>query len=148
VTGIDGYLDNARRALDYAVTERMRADGAFRWDDAMPRDRLGGAVRRRLGRGRPHWELLFPCHQTFFVVAVDHYRAAGGKRSHDVSVRRAMDWIYRTNPRGEDLVESSGIGVPMRVMDVDGRLDLPDQQFKGSYEVGTYLMALTTVLEW
>jgi hypothetical protein len=34
----------------------------------------------------------------------------------------------------------------MRQLTVDGRIDVPDQQYKGSYEVGSFLLALTNLL--
>jgi hypothetical protein len=57
-----------------------------------------------------------------------------------------MGWLFGNNQFGVDLTELSGIGVPMRQLTVDGRIGVPDQQFKGSYEVGSYLLALTNLL--
>lgn len=149
-TGATGYLENVERALEYTVGERRREDGAFLWEDVGPlRRRATETAYRLLRRDRvPHWQLLFSCHQTFFVNAVAHYRRAGGTRSYDRTVREAMAWIDETNPRGEDLVDASGIGVPLRMTTTDGRIDVPDQQFKGSYEVGSYVMALVNLLQW
>ena len=58
-----------------------------------------------------------------------------------------MAWIYGKNVLGENLVDSSEIGVPMRQMTLRGRIDVPDQTFKGTYEVGSYVMALTNFLD-
>jgi hypothetical protein len=58
-----------------------------------------------------------------------------------------MDWIYSGNILRKDLVEISGIGVPMRMMTIDGDLNVRGQMFKGSYEIGSYIMALTHLLE-
>lgn len=149
-SGADGYLENVERVLDYTVDERMRDDGAFRWDDVGFLREHGTEAFYDLTdrRGVPHWQLLFSCHQTFFVNAVAHYRRAGGERSYDRRVRRAMAWIDGTNPRGVDLVDASGLGVPLRFTTTDGRIDVPEQRFKGSYEVGSYVMALVNLLEW
>ena len=150
VTGLDGYLENARRVLNDTVENRLRADGALLWDNPTRRDHLRYRARRVLGRtdGPPHWELLFACHQTFFINAVHHYRAAGGEQSFTTPVRRAANWLFGRNPRGQNLVELSGIGVPMRQMTTDGRLNTPGQKFKGTYEVGAYVAALTNLLQW
>jgi len=57
-----------------------------------------------------------------------------------------MAWIYGGNDRDLDLVEYSGLGVPMRFMLTDGRMKAPDQQFKGAYEIGSYVMALVNLI--
>ncbi|MFC6726487.1 methyltransferase, partial [Halobium palmae] len=91
--------------------------------------------------------LLFECHQTFFVNAVAHYARAGGERDFSPAALRAMSWIYGGNDLDADLVERSGIGVPMRFVTTDGRLSAPEQNFKGVYEVGSYVEALTHLLD-
>nr|WP_264475070.1 class I SAM-dependent methyltransferase [Salinirubrum litoreum] len=146
VTGRSGYLDTVERVLDYTIEHRMRSDGAFLWEDVGPARRAKRDLLRRFGWRPPYWDFLYECHQTFFVDAVAEYYAAGGERSYDREVRRAMGWIFGDNQFGVDLTALSGIGVPMRQLTVDGRIDVPDQQFKGSYEVGAYLLALTNLL--
>jgi hypothetical protein len=146
----DGYLENAAAVLGYTLRERMRPDGGIRWFEPGRRERLGS----RLGRGEfPQWTLLFACHQTFFVVAAARYRAAGGIDGSlpvhlDRAVERAVRWLHGNNDLGRDLVALSGLGVPMRHLTTDGRLDAPDQQFKGAYEVGAYLLALADLVTW
>ena len=144
VTGSDGFLESAERVLEHTIGERMREDGAFVWEDVPVTDRLRVAGARRLGVASdrpPYWEFLYACHQTFFVNAVEHYYAAGGPENYDVAVREAMAWIYRN-----DLVELSGLGVPMRFVTTDGGMRTPDQEYKGAYEIGSYVMALSNLL--
>ena len=57
-----------------------------------------------------------------------------------------MEWMYGENDLGVDLVEYSGIDVPMRFLTTDGGLRTEDQQYKGAYEIGSYVMALTSLL--
>nr|WP_282594782.1 methyltransferase domain-containing protein [Halomarina salina] len=149
VTDRPGYLENVAAVLDYTIEHRMREDGAFVWEDPDRWTRWGFELRRRLGRTdrRPHWDFLYACHQTFFVNAVAHYYAAGGRRDYDAELGRAMRWLDGANDRGTDLAAESGLGVPLRFVTTDGRIDVPDQQFKGAYEVGSHLMALTNLLE-
>ena len=142
-TGADGYLGVAETVLDATLDRRMRQDGAFLWEDVPLRARLKGEAAKRLGYWPEYWEYLFECHQTFFVNAVASYYAAGGEGRYDQAVGRAMAWVYGDNPRGEDLVAASGIGVPLRQTTIDGRIGAPDQSFKGSYEVGSWVLALT-----
>jgi len=146
VTGTSGYLDSAEQVLNYTIENRMRDDGAFLWDEVSRRRRLKRRVAKRVGVRPPHWDFLYECHQTFFVNAVASYYRAGGTKNYDPAVREAMSWIYGDNDLGVDLVEYSGIGVPMRQMTVDARMDVSGQTYKGAYEIGSYLMALTHLL--
>jgi SAM-dependent methyltransferase len=145
VTGQTGFLDNAARVLDRTIERRMLDSGAFIWEDVPRSRRVRREIERRLGRAPPHWDLLYACHQTFFVTAVAHYYRAGGDRNYDGAVRRAMEWIHATNDWNVDLTEVSGLGVPMRGMTVRGRIG-SDQRFKGAYEVGAGIMALTELV--
>lgn len=154
VTGATGYLDNAERVLTYTVENRMRDDGAFIWEDVPPKTRLAGALDKQLSGRPPYWEYLYECHQTFFVNAVAHYYEAGGETDFDAAVGKAMAWIFGDNELGVDLVDVAGIGVPMRHLTTDGNLAEPyfvngvrDQRYKGTYEVGSYVMALTHLLD-
>lgn len=143
VTNKPGYLDSVEQVLDYTIKHRMRSDGAFIWED-VPLWRRLLAYPRKITDLRPsHWRFLYECHQTFFVNAIAHYYQAGGSKNYDRSVRRAMAWIYGNNNRNEDLVNHSGIGVPMRQMTTDNRITVSDQMYKGAYEIGSYVMALT-----
>ncbi|WP_049900056.1 methyltransferase domain-containing protein [Halococcus agarilyticus] len=146
ITGQTGYLDGVERVLDYTIEHRMRDDGAFVWEDVSLPRRVRRGTTKRLGFRPPHWDFLYECHQTFFVNAVAHYYRAGGERDYDRTVRRAMSWIYGDSSRG-DLVDLSGVGVPMRFLTVDDRLDVDDQMYKGSYEIGSYVMALSNLLD-
>jgi SAM-dependent methyltransferase len=153
-TGATGYLDAAERVLDYTIGNRMRDDGGFVWEDVSRWPRIAGAAEKRLTGRPPYWEYLYECHQTFFVNAVAHYYRAGGTKNYDTAVRKAMAWIYGDNALGVDLVEVAGNGVPMRHLTTDGRLDEPyfvdgvrDQRYKGTYEIGSYVMALTHLLD-
>ena len=144
VTGRTGYLDALADVLDYTVEERLREDGAVEWFEPGRREALGHRLRDAVGPTPvPEWELLFACHQTFLVTAVAEYRRAGGEHSYDQAVGRAMAWLPAAG-----LFERSGLGVPMRGVTTDGRFDTPGQQFKGSYEVGAGLLALTELLSW
>lgn len=146
-TGLSAPLGQAEAVLDYTVSHRMQSDGGILWEDVPLRGRATGEALARLGIRPPHWKFLYSCHQTFFVNAVLEYYRAGGTRSYDRAVAMAMDWIFGSNVRGEDLVELSGIGVPMRQMTTDGSITISDQMYVGTYEVGSYIMALTNLLD-
>jgi SAM-dependent methyltransferase len=154
VTGRTDLLFAIEAVLQHTVSERMRADGAFVWEDLPAARRLLDAVHERRTGATAYWRYLYECHQTFFVNAVAAYYAAGGRHDYDDAVRRAMAWIFGNNALGRSLVDIAGIGVPMRQVTTDGRMDnrsfvggVRDQQYKGTYEVGSYVMALTHLLD-
>jgi hypothetical protein len=145
VTDRTDLLDIAEGILDYTIDHRMQPDGAFIWEDVSKRSALNGELLSKLGFRVPHWKVLYTCHQTFFVNAVAHYYSAGGTRDYDRELRQAMGWIFGANIRKTDLREMSGLGVPMRQMTTEGRLDTAGQMYKGTYEIGSYIMALTNL---
>ncbi|MDZ7746921.1 MAG: hypothetical protein U5K28_10590 [Halobacteriales archaeon] len=59
-----------------------------------------------------------------------------------------MGWLHGNNDLGVDLTDLTGLGVPARHLTTDGRLDAPREQFKGAYEIGAYLFALTELTAW
>jgi hypothetical protein len=142
-TGRKGYLRNIEKTLDYTVRSRMLDNGAIIWEDLSAASRF---KKRYIDMSPPHWEYLYTCHQAFFVNAVYYYYGSGGDRAYGAEIRRAVDWIFGGNTLGRDLVEMSGIGVPMRMMTTGGRIDVKGQMFKGTYEIGSYISALTSII--
>ncbi len=139
-------LPRMEMALNAVVKRHMLKNGAFLWDSPPLLRRLRSRLIERVNGRTPAWRFLFACHQTFFVNAVCHYERAGGDRDYGREVSRAMDWLFGGNVLERDLVEISGLGVPLRVMTPEGNLFLNGQQFIGTYEVGSYIMALTELL--
>lgn len=143
------FLVNMERTIGYTIKRRMLNNGAFIWEDVSVLKKLIHRLKNMRHRSKnlvPYWTLLFECHQTFFVNAVFQYYKAGGSKNYDPEIRQAMDWIYGQNALKKDLVAISGIGVPMRMMNFKGRMDIEGQMFKGAYEVGSYIMALTNLI--
>lgn len=58
--------------------------------------------------------------------------------------KRAMEWIFGANRITKDLTALTGIDLPTRIMDISGKLFIENQMFKGSYEVGSYILALSS----
>jgi len=143
VTGRMEYLTNIDKTIGYTVRSRMLENGAFIWEDLSAAARL---KKRVIDRSPPYWDYLYTCHQAFFVNAVHFYYGAGGERKYGNEIRRAVEWIFGGNVLGRDLVEMSGIGVPMRMMTTGGRIDVKGQMFKGTYEIGSYISALTSII--
>jgi len=146
ILGRTEYLPNIERTLDYTIKQRMQSDGALIWEDASLAQRLKSSLIKRIKHTYWGWELLFECHQTFFVNAVFQYYRANGKRNYDKYIELAMDWIFGNNALGKNFAEVSDIGVPMRMMTIKGDMNIDGQKFKGAYEVGSYIIALTNLL--
>lgn len=85
---------------------------------------------------------LFECHQTFFANAINFYQKRFNSFEFKLKKELAMDWIFGKNRIRKDLTTINGIGLPIRIMDLDGNIFIRGQKFKGSYEVGSYLLAL------
>jgi len=138
-------LPALERTLDAAISRRMLPSGAFVWSNPGAFEKLFKGAAGKLAGVTPHWKMLFECHQTFFANAVLHYYQAGGKKDYNQYISRAMDWIYKNNILGKNLVDESGIGLPARMMAIGGQTDINQQRFKGAYEVGSYIMALVGI---
>lgn len=132
--------------LHKTVNDRMMENGAMVWEDFNTARKAVNIVSCRLKKVYPYWKLLYECHQTFFVNAVFFYKKIGNIDFNQYIVR-AMNWIYGENMLGKNLVDISTIGVPMRVMTVEGNMVVEGQMFKGSYEIGSYIMALTHLID-
>jgi len=137
------YLVNIERTLNYTIKHRMLKNGAFIWEDLPLLKRLKSKLICKIKNVTPYWELLFECHQTFFGNAVFQYYKAGGKKDYNKHIRLAIDWIFGNNILHKNLVEISSIGIPMRMISIKGNLDIEEQKFKGAYEVGSWITALT-----
>ena len=141
------YLKSIEDNLEYTIKNRMLDNGAFIWENFQPLAKPILKLVCKIKNGVPYWEFLFECHQTFFVNAVLHYYNAGGEKSYDKEIKRAMNWIFGNNVLNENLVKLSGIGVPMRMMTKKGGIDVEGQMFKGTYEIGSYIIALTNLTQ-
>lgn len=147
VLGRKEYLKNIEKTLDYTINNRMLDNGAFIWNDPYPIIKFWKKIVGKIVGIVPHWELLFECHQTFFINAALQYYKSGGKKDYNKNLSQAVDWIYGKNILRKSLVELSGIGVPIRVMTINGNINVNMQKFKGTYEIGSYIMTLTGLIE-
>lgn len=142
------FLVNMEKVLDYTIERRMLDNGAFIWIDPPFLKKMIFKIIYAVRNVTPSWHLLFECHQTFFVNAVFQYYRAGGSKDYNTYIFKAIDWIFGNNILGEDLVEKCGIGVPIRMMDINGNTSDRRERFKGAYEIGSYIMALQNLLEY
>ena len=136
------YLFTIERTLDHIIRNRCEKDGAFIWYPLNMKNRLMYFFMPKASKN-----LFFECHQTFFVNAVEQYYASDGTNNKYLANEiSAINWIFKTNRRGVNLAMECNLGVPWRVMDESGKIDIKSQKFKGSYEIGSYIMALTDII--
>ena len=87
---------------------------------------------------------LFECHQTFFANSVNFYEFFFNSKNFKQEKISAMDWIWGKNRINKNLIEITGIDIPARIMDLKGNLFIKGQQFIGSYEIGSLILALAS----
>lgn len=85
---------------------------------------------------------LFECHQTFFANAINFYQIIYHTNRFSEEKNKALEWIFGENRIKKNLVDISGLGIPIRMMDLKGNIFINGQNFKGSYEIGSYILAL------
>lgn len=85
---------------------------------------------------------LFSCHQNFFVNAINLYNKAFNEKKYRQEKELAMEWIFGNNRINKNLVKTSRIDIPIRIMKTDGNLFVKNNNFIGSYEIGSHILAL------
>jgi hypothetical protein len=121
---------------------RDKQDDAFHWHPAFyfTRNKYGIKVPVINIKSSKY---LFECHQTFFANAVNFYQMRFNSTEFQEQKKLALEWIFGKNRIQKDLTGINGTGLPIRLMDLSGNIFIKGQQFKGSYEVGSYILALT-----
>ncbi len=85
---------------------------------------------------------LFECHQTFFANAISFYQFFYETDKFSDYRLKALAWIFGKNRIKTNLVDITKIDIPARIMSRKGDLIIKNNNFKGSYEVGSYIFAL------
>jgi hypothetical protein len=141
--GREDWLAATRRILEFVAAERYDADGGLRWHAMHEREVLPGGAGRFYPYGR---SLYYECHQCFFIDAVELYMETTGRRDFVELRDRAASWIFGSNRWGIDLTAEGPPGLPTRCVTSRGRIGPPRNRFKGCYEVGAYLWALSLLV--
>nr|QNO48827.1 hypothetical protein IMBEDNDK_00037 [Methanosarcinales archaeon ANME-2c ERB4] len=139
-----GNTDPIQKNIEYTIENRMQENGGILWEDHIPFHLKIYHVLKRIR----YWEYYFECHQCFFVHAVYGYSKLSSDKRYNNHAKLALEWIFGGNRFDLDLLEVSDLGVPHRIVDVSGNIHVKGQQFKGTYEIGGYLMALTDYAMW
>lgn len=127
-----------RRNIEYTIINRMQDDMGIIWEDNIPIFLKIYHIIRNIR----YWEYYFECHQCFFAHAVFGYAKISSDTEYNGYAIKALEWIFGNNRFNIDLVSVSDLKVPHRILDVNGNLHIKCQHFKGTYEIGGYLMAL------
>lgn len=135
--------DAALRILTRVVDDRIDDDAGIRWHAILEWDVMPNGGSRIYPWGH---HIYYECHQCFFANAIDLYESCSGDRRFHGLRRRAIEFIFGANRWGIALDEHGVPGLPARCVATDGDLSLWRNRFKGCYEVGAYLWALSSRL--
>jgi teichuronic acid biosynthesis glycosyltransferase TuaC len=124
------------------ANNRRKEDNAFLWHPPYY------TIRNRFGFMTPVYnressKFLFECHQTFFANSITIYQKQFKTTEFETEKTAAMGWIFGKNYIGKNLVDLTLKDVPARILNLDGELFIKNQQFKGIYEIGSYILALS-----
>lgn len=125
--------------VEYTIKNRFENDGGILWEDNVPL-----YIRAyHLLKGIRYWEYYFECHQCFFAHAIFGYSRISHDGTYICYAEKALNWIFGRNRFNVDLLSVSELNVPHRIIDVNGCVHVYGQYFKGTYEIGGYLMGIT-----
>ncbi len=131
------------KSIEYLWNNRReKQDGGFLWHPSFY------WVKSRFQIKVPAWlpkstNYFFECHQTFFANTIILYQHFYETCKYENEKMLALNWIFGKNRINKNLTEATGLDIPSRIMTKDGRLFVEGNAFKGSYEVGSYIFALS-----
>jgi len=137
--------NSTTQILNHFFIDRKFEDNAFLWCPRMYFIRYRG-IKFPVINLNAH-NLLFECHQTFYVNSIIFYRHIFQKIDSFYKEKQyAMEWIFGKNRNNENLVDLTGISLPQRLMNLKGNYFIRSENFKGSYEIGSYILALSSFI--
>ena len=134
---------SVEKTINY-VWENMRAkkDDAFHWHPSIYTCKLRWGIRVPIVSISSSF-YLFECHQSFFANAIKFHKLFFGSDIFTEYQSRSVNWIFGSNRIETNLVEITGLNIPARIMKTNGELFVPNQNFKGSYELGSFILQLS-----
>ena len=142
---IKGVVEDTLR---YVWDERRnKEDNAFLWHPSFYIIKYKKGIKIPVYNPKSA-KYLFECHQTFFANSVNFYQSFFNSNLLQFEMEKAMEWIWGNNKINRDLSDVTGIGIPARIMDLKGNLLIDNQQFIGSYEIGSLILALSAQNVW
>jgi len=139
----DGIEKAVRKNLEWVWNNnRDEKDDAFHWHPSFYWIKNKSGIKIPVYNHKSS-KFLFECHQTFFANSVNFFQFRFKTDEYQVQKERAISWIFGNNRIHKDLTGINGTGLPIRIMNLDGNFMIKEQLFKGSYEVGSYVLALS-----
>lgn len=132
-------MEPIRKNIEYTITNRLEKDAGIVWENNVP---FYIKIYHNF-RNIRYWEYYFECHQCFFAHAIFEYSRLTHDDAYNRYAKKALAWIFGENRFNIDLLNVSGLNLPHRIIDGNGNLHVHGQHFKGTYEIGGYLMAIT-----
>ena len=120
---------------------RNKEDNAFLWHPSFYTIKYKKGIKIPVYNPKSA-KYLFECHQTFFANSVNFYQSFFNSSLLQLEKEKTMEWIWGNNKINRDLCDVTGIGIPARIIDLKGNLLIDNQQFIGSYEIGSLILAL------
>lgn len=141
------YRDEIRQAIETAIemiwrNRRDQKDDGLIWHPAVywVRSKRGWKVPMISPFSPGH---LMECHQTFFANAIQLYQHVFETNRFGQYSENALAWTFGRNRINKSLVDNTGLDFPSRIMELNGNVFVPGEKFKGSYELGSYILALS-----
>lgn len=132
--------------INYIWRKRRNGrDNAFLWHPALYLVKNKYQIKIPIYNPKPA-KYLYECHQTFFANAINFYQKFFNSNLFQSEKEKALDWIFGNNRINSDLTSLTKIGVPIRIMSLEGNVFIKGQQFKGSYEIGSYILSLSEMI--
>lgn len=145
LVGKEFWRDEIRAAIektiDFVWEYRRQGDNAFLWHAPVYFVKTKMILPILVPSFRSA-KYLFSCHQTFFVTAINLYNLAFSSCRYQEEKDLAFHWITGQNRINRSMIGASGIGIPLRIMKTDGTLNVKNQNFVGSYELGSHILAM------
>jgi hypothetical protein len=144
------YTDEIDRIVQHSLKYSLQKcrdgkDSAFLWHPPMYFSKYKSSFQFPIYNYNSS-KYLFECHQTFFCNAALLHQKFIGTHDFNQDIKESINWIFGENRINKNLVEITKIHIPQRIMTTDGNLFVKGEKFKGSYELGSYILALSFLL--
>ena len=138
----ESLLSSGVKGIQFACNKRMLANGELYWHEYFWKYKNNSSIFGQSLKFNPNKNLFYEVHQCLFAVALSEYKKLTNDSRFEVYRERALNWIFANNKLGEGFIDYTNLGIPFRVMTSKGSVFFKGNKFKGSYEVGIYIMAL------
>lgn len=144
----DEIYNAAKKTLSYVWNTRRQSDtdNAFLWHPQfyLVKNRIKYIPLPIINIKSSRY--LFECHQTFFANAINFFNNQFNEKFMIEERDKAISWIFGENRMNLDLTKITNLDIPCRIMSKNKNLFIAGENYKGSYEIGSYILALSFYL--